>query len=219
MNHKQRKRILLITGILIFTGIIVLMLYHFNILPHHYYDNAYFGIETFRSSIDKDQDGVDDQSDILMNALHYIETEPKYKSVYYQGGYPNDGYGVCSDVVAFALKDAGYDLQILVDEDIAAHPDDYDVEVADANIDFRRVRNLLVYFQNHAVSLTNDLSDIEEWQGGDIVVFPEHIGIVSDKRNGKGIPFLIHHASPLQFRYEEDVLERYEIIGHFRISE
>ena len=154
-----------------------------------------------------------------MNALHYIETEPKYKSVYYQGGYPNDGYGVCSDVVAFALKDAGYDLQILVDEDIAAHPDDYDVEVADANIDFRRVRNLLVYFQNHAVSLTNDLSDIEEWQGGDIVVFPEHIGIISDKRNGKGIPFLIHHASPLQFRYEEDVLERYEIIGHFRISE
>lgn len=219
MNHKQRKRILLITGILIFTGIIVLMLYHFNILPHRYYDNAYFGIETFRSSIDKDQDGVDDQSDILMNALHYIETEPKYKSVYYQGGYPNDGYGVCSDVVAFALKDAGYDLQILVDEDIAAHPDDYDVEVADANIDFRRVRNLLVYFQNHAVSLTNDFSDIEEWQGGDIVVFPEHIGIISDKRNGKGIPFLIHHASPLQFRYEEDVLERYEIIGHFRISE
>ena len=42
MNHKRRKRILLLAGILILTGIIVLMLYHFNILPHRYYDNAYF---------------------------------------------------------------------------------------------------------------------------------------------------------------------------------
>ena len=39
----------------------------------------------------------------------YIFTKPKYKSKYYNTGYPNDGYGVCSDVVVFALKDAGYD--------------------------------------------------------------------------------------------------------------
>lgn len=219
MNKKTRKKYILLVGAILMISVLIMILYHFNILPHRSYDNAYFGIETLKSSVDKDQDGIDDQSDILMNARNYINTHPKYKSIYYQGGYPDDGYGVCSDVVAFALKDAGYDLQVLVDEDIAAHPEDYDIEVADANIDFRRVRNLLVYFQNHALSLTTDIYDIEQWQGGDIVVFHEHIGIVSDKRNKQGIPFLIHHASPFQFRYEEDVLGRYEIIAHFRISE
>ena len=44
---------------------------------------------------------------------------------------------------------------------------------------------------------------------------------ISDKRNKKGIPFLIHHANPLQVQYEEDGLELYgqdSIIGHYRIS-
>ena len=126
---------------------------------------------------------------------------------------------MCTDVVAQGLLHAGYDLQKLVDEDIAAHPDMYDVEKADPNIDFRRVRNLLVYFKNHAVSLTTDITKIEEWQGGDIIVFKKHIGIVSDKRNKNGVPFIIHHANPYQRYYEEDILEsREDIVGHFRIS-
>ena len=44
---------------------------------------------------------------------------------------------------------------------------------------------------------------------------------ISDTRNTNGIPFLIHHANPLQVQYEEDVLELYgqdSIIGHYRIS-
>ena len=53
----------------------------------------------------------------------YLSTKPKYKSKYYNTGYPNDGYGVCSDVVVFALKDAGYDLQSLVNEHILANKD------------------------------------------------------------------------------------------------
>lgn len=39
--------------------------------------------------------------------------------------------------------------------------------------------------------------------------------------NKKGIPFLIHHASSSQLRYEEDILRTYDpsdIIGHYRIS-
>ena len=75
-------------------------------------------IEAYKSNIDKDNDGIDDQTDILNNANNYIKTNPKYKSKYYNTGYPNDEYGVCTDVVAFALKDAGYDLMVLVNEDI-----------------------------------------------------------------------------------------------------
>lgn len=83
----------------------------------------------------------------------------------------------------------------------------------------RRVRNLKVYFANTATPLTTDLSQIAEWQGGDIVVFEKHIGIVSDRRNENGVPYLLHHNSGSQKRYEEDILEqRDDIVAHYRIS-
>jgi uncharacterized protein YijF (DUF1287 family) len=169
--------------------------------------------------MDMDQDGVDDQTDILAGAVSYVETHPKYKSRYYAGGYPDDGYGTCTDVVANAMRSAGYDLMELVQEDIQKNPTNYDIDVPDANIDFRRVRNLNVYFKDTAQSLTTDVTKIEDWQGGDIVVFQNHIGIVSDRRNQKGIPYVIHHAGPFQLHYEEDILaSRNDIIGHYRVN-
>lgn len=184
-------------------------------------EDKYIGsIEQFHSSVDKDGDGIDDQADILEGALAYVGTHPRYKSRYYNTGYPDDGYGVCTDVVANAMKAAGYDLMELVAEDIAAHPDDYDIEKPDKNIDFRRVKNLQVYFKNNAVSLTTDVHDIQEWQGGDIVIFQHHIGVVSDRRNKDGVPYVIHHNDPLQKNYEQDILEtRDDIVGHYRVSE
>ena len=170
--------------------------------------------------MDKDGDGVDDQTDILDGAREYISTNPKYKSQYYNTGYPDDEYGVCTDVVANALRSAGYDLMELVDADIAANPQDYDIEEPDPNIDFRRVRNLDVYFTHTAIPLTTDIYDIDQWQGGDIVVFKKHIGIVSDKRNDDGVPYVIHHSNPFQAAYEEDILEkRDDLTAHYRISE
>ena len=176
-------------------------------------------IPQFHSSVDRDDDGVDDQLDILNGALTYVSTHPKYKSRYYETGYPDDGYGVCTDVVAYALKNAGYDLQVLVDADIREQPQDYRVAEPDANIDFRRVRNLKVFFSHTAVALTTDVSETEQWQGGDIVVFERHIGIVSDRRNKDGVPYIIHHNDPWQTAYEQDILEkRTDIAGHYRIS-
>lgn len=217
----MKKRIFIIVIFIIISVILVALLYFFNTIPHKQYSNSDFNIETYISSVDKDNDGIDDQTDILNNVRTYIAKKPKYKSKYYETGYPDDEYGVCTDVVANGLKDAGYDLKELVNEDIINNKEKYNIEVIDKNIDFRRVRNLDVYLKNNSISLTKDLSQIEEWQGGDIIVFKDHIGIISDKRNKKGIPLLIHHANPLQVNYEEDVLELYGqdyIIGHYRIS-
>ena len=217
----MKKRIFIIVIFIIISVILVALLYFFNTIPHKQYSNSDFNIETYISSVDKDNDGIDDQTDILNNVRTYIDKKPKYKSKYYETGYPDDEYGVCTDVVANGLKDAGYDLKELVNEDIINNKEKYNIEVIDKNIDFRRVRNLDVYLKNNSISLTKDLSQIEEWQGGDIIVFKDHIGIISDKRNKKGIPFLIHHANPIQVNYEEDVLELYGqdyIIGHYRIS-
>ena len=173
-----------------------------------------------QSKVDKDNDGIDDQTDILQGALEYIDSHPKYKSKYYQTGYPDDEYGVCTDVVAYALKNAGYDLRTLVDEDIENNPDDYNIDNPDKNIDFRRVRNLKIYFSHTAISLTTDIDEIEEWQGGDIVIFKNHIGIVSERRNENGVPYVIHHNSPWQKTYEQDILEKREDIeGHYRVTE
>ena len=88
-------------------------------------------VEAYKSNIDKDNDGIDDQTDILNNANNYIKTNPKYKSKYYNTGYPDDEYGVCTDVVAFALKDAGYDLMVLVNEDIKNNKELYDIDAVD----------------------------------------------------------------------------------------
>ncbi len=195
------------------------LLYYFNFIPHMQYLSEDFGIVSYKSKVDMDGDGLDDATDILQNARDYVALKPKYKSKYYANGYPDDGYGVCTDVVAVALKNAGYDLKTLVTQNIKAHQELYDVEEVDENIDFRRVSNLKVYFDNQAISLTNNIYNLAEWQGGDIVVFKKHIGIVSDKRNYKGIPFIIHHSGNLMINYEEDILERrHDIIGHYRIS-
>lgn len=177
-------------------------------------------IPQLHSTADADGDGVDDQLDILNSALAYVSAHPKYKSHYYKTGYPDDGYGVCTDVVAYALKNAGYDLQALVDTDIREHPEEYGIAAPDKNIDFRRVRNLKVFFSHTAASLTTDVSETEQWQGGDIVIFERHIGVVSDRRNKNGVPYVIHHNDPWQTAYEQDILEeRTDIVGHYRISE
>ncbi len=219
---KCGRKILLALFVLAVLGLIGIMIYEtrmFQITSSKRLQDLYGKqIETYVSNSDADGDGIDDRSDILESAIKYIETKPKYKSKYYISGYPNDGYGVCTDVVANALLGAGYDLMTLVADDIATNPNDYDILEPDRNIDFRRVKNLKVFFRNHAISLTLDVNDIEEWLGGDIVIFKQHIGIVSDRRNKNGIPYVIHHNDPMQKSYEEDILEkRSDIVGHYRI--
>ena len=220
---KSKKKIAILTAVLV--GMVVLAGSIFASRYQRTSDERLpdrYGTEIARlqSSEDKDGDGIDDQTDILQGALAYVSTHPKYKSRYYQTGYPDDGYGVCTDVVAYALKNAGYDLMELVAQDIENNPDGYDIDQPDQNIDFRRVRNLKVYFADTAIPLTTELTEPEQWQGGDIVIFESHIGIVSDRRNADGIPYVIHHNDPFQKTYEQDILQsREDIVGHYRISE
>ncbi len=220
---KLIKKILICILIIVITSLIILTAY----IVYKKYKKVYyaedFKIETLRSSLDYDNDGIDDYTDILQGAKIEAKNKPTYRSAYYNGGYPPDNEGVCTDVIWRALKNAGYSLKDMVDEDIKNNIDEYPrVEgKQDTNIDFRRVPNLKVYFERNQISLTTDLNDIKEWQAGDIVVFgSKHIGIISDKRNKKGIPYLIHNTGQ-PFR-EEDILELYnqytKITGHYRMK-
>ena len=217
----KKKKIIWILAVF-FIAILGLGLYLLWIGNQKTYTAEEFGIETIHSQNDADQDGMDDYTDILYGAKAEAKRKPTYQSTYYSGGYPPETEGVCTDVIWRAFRDAGYSLKDLVDQDIQENLEAYPrVEgKPDPNIDFRRVPNLKVYFERNAQSLTTNLTQIEQWQPGDIVTFgTTHIGIVSDLRNQKGVPYLIHNAG--QPKREEDVLEMWNhfnpISGHFRI--
>ena len=188
-------------------------------LPHRYYTAKQLGIPELYSAVDRDGDGVDDYTDIMEGARAYIATDPHYESKYYAGGYPDDGLGVCTDVIWQAFRAAGYELKDLVDADITANPQAYPhIEVQDSNIDFRRVNTLNAFFSRYAQALPVSFDDPADWQPGDIVIFGqcEHIAICSDKRDKKGIPWIIHHGNPIDDAVERQDIYKHEVTHHYR---
>jgi hypothetical protein len=180
------------------------------------------------SSRDVNNNGVYDALDIVNGARQEVISGVEYDSSYYSGGYPPDEKGACTDVVWRALAAAGYNLKEMVDEDIKEYPVLYNAAGMnpDPNIDFRRVKNLQVFFKRHADQLTTeaipgDIDNLKNWQAGDIVIFGdplEHIGIISDKRRWDGIPLVIHNSGPKAA--ENDILLNWptKITYHFHFE-
>ena len=192
----------------------------YGFIPEFAWKNSHFGIETVQSSVDFDGDGIDDYTDIMKGARKDALRHPKYVDEYYEGGYPPNSKGVCTDVIWRAFKNAGYDLKAMVDSDIANRPWAYPhIEQADPNIDFRRVKNLCIFFQTYAQSLTTDITDLSQWQPGDIVVFGDdvHIGIISEYRSTDGTAFVIHNGGTNLDR-EENALPNDTVTGHYRFD-
>ncbi len=218
----KKSRWLFFLAFILVVIIIFCWLYYNNLIPKKIYSASDFNIVIVKSQIDYDQDGVDDYGDILEGAKTEAKNHPKYKSAYYSGGYPPDDEGVCTDVIWRALKNAGYNLKDLVDKHISENLNLYsNIKKPDPNIDFRRVKNLKVYFDYNTIVLTNDPYKIEEWLPGDIVIFDtNHIAIISDKRNKRGIPYIIHNAG--QPNRDEDALIKWYrnrgITGHYRFQ-
>lgn len=185
-----------------------------------FYTDEDFSLSIRQSGVDFNENGIDDTLDLLIGARKDAQNRPVYDGSYVAGGYPPEDRGVCTDVVWRSFREADYSLKEMVDTDIRASIEDYPRTggVRDANIDFRRVPNLRVFFSKYAQTLTTDPTDIAAWQAGDIVTFGDHhIGIISDRRNAQGIPFLIHNSG--QLRREEDALQRCGTIsGHFRFD-
>jgi uncharacterized protein len=154
-----------------------------------------------------------------------VRYDPAYRTLEYPGGDVAADRGVCTDVIVRALRTArAVDLQKQVHEDMTAHWDAYPhtwqwrLSKPDANIDHRRVPNLMTYFQRagFATPITRATPD---YLPGDIVAWDLgrgilHIGIVSDARSVTGVPLVIHNIGA--GAREEDLLFRFTIIGHFR---
>jgi uncharacterized protein YijF (DUF1287 family) len=152
-----------------------------------------------------------------------VSYDPAYRQLSYPGGDVPKRTGVCSDVVVRAFREQGVDLQRELHQDMTsdfqAYPQRWALRRPDANIDHRRVLNLMTYFrrQGYAVAQSTKPS---HFQAGDIVAWDlgagvTHIGILSDRRVS-GTPLVIHNIG--RGAQEEDILFSFQIIGHYRLK-
>lgn len=102
--------------------------------------------------------------------------------------------GVCADVVVRAYRTVGHDLQQLLHEDMKAnfrqYPKNWGLHGPDANIDHRRVPNLMTWFDRKGKSLSTAKA-IANYLPGDVVAWElsdgrPHIGIVVDGHGANG---------------------------------
>jgi len=173
---------------------------------------------------DHDDDGIADAIDVLLGAKKSVINAAQYDGTYYAisstGGDVARNVGVCTDVVIRALRNAGVDLQALVQQDRAAHPASYPrIKKPDPSIDHRRVPNLIVWFRRHWQALST--SDFKSYRPGDVVFFdggfyagPDHVGVVADRVGASGNLLVIHHLGGTPCK--EALLGQMTVVAAFR---
>ena len=156
---------------------------------------------------------------------HSVRYISEYVRIPYPGGDVPSGTGVCTDEIIRSYRAVGVDLQKEVHEDMvqnfAAYPNKrrWLLVHPDANIDHRRVPNLMVFFQRKGESLpiTNRA---EDYSPGDIVTWDlggnvPHIGIVVDQKARVSSRYMVVHNMG-EGPKMEDVLFSWKITGHYR---
>ncbi len=179
----------------------------------------------------KSADGAKKQLEIKARNIFIEESnEPNY----YKGGDPPSGWALNTDIIARAFKEAGFDLRILINEDITKNFKEYPVKaiwnqsVPDIDIDYRRIQNMEVFFERNASVLTlkfDAASDenLNKWMPGDVVFFDmdedgysDNVGIISDATTRNGSPKIIYNYIDPGFTTEADILGSKIITGHYR---
>lgn len=235
---KTLKKKIKILGIIILTGLFLILgissaqyylVYNEKLMPidqqKEYYNISDFGFVRIKSTTDYNKNGIDDYTDYLNAEKQFIKWNPKYISKYYANGYPKvEEEGVCTDLIWYALKNAGYNLKDMINKDIkqTMKKNTYNLDITDENIDFRRVNNQDTFFYRYAESLDTDMYNIGKFMPGDILVFDnsDHIAMVSDKYNKNGVPYLVQNRDETQKHKEEDRLEKTEmkVTSHYRFT-
>src|SRR5262245_21983851 len=153
-----------------------------------------------------------------------------YDGSYVKLDYPNGDVppstGVCADVVVRAFRKAGIDLQKELHEDMkknfAEYPKKWGARKPDANIDHRRVPNLMTWFdrQGKARPITKDAKD---YLPGDVVAWDvdqglPHIGMVSKIKVEGTERYAVVHNMGLGVG-TGGVLLLWRVSGHYRYFE
>ena len=193
------------------------------------------------TSVSTGDSGIEDlglsdiQKQIILRLLGLIEEDITYGyEIFPDSGYPTNNIWISTDVISIVLNDAGFDLMELIYKDMSEHKDDYPMDIKGRSqaieyIDFRDVFFQEQFFRRHALELpleyeASDPNNIILWQPGDILYFqfdPDNPykdlgGFVSPHKNEDGIPLVIMISAEFGGIREVDVLNEYDIVGHFR---
>jgi hypothetical protein len=156
---------------------------------------------------------------------HAVRYDSSYVGIPYPGGDVPADTGVCTDEVIRAYRAVGVDLQKEVHQDMKRnfsaypHVGKWGATRPDANIDHRRVPNLMVFFSRQGEVLNITLR-AEDYAPGDLVTWDlggdvPHIGIVVDQKSEASGRYLIVHNIGQGPRME-DILFNWKITGHYR---
>lgn len=176
---------------------------------------------------DHDGDGLVNTLDVLFGAkklcLNKASYVSNYRALRYPGGDVPRSEGVCTDTLVRALRNAGWDLQREIHEDALRKPKLYPLEgkAPDANIDHRRIRMMLPWFNQNLVKVATDAPYLP----GDIVLFdtfpnkagPDHAGIVSDRLGPSGLPLVVNNWTDGYVEQEMDLLGWVPVTHRFRV--
>ena len=162
----------------------------------------------------------------IMLTHQQVQYDPQYFVIKYPNGDVPANKGVCTDVVIRAYRKLGIDLQKEVHIDMVNHfskyPHLWGLQRTDANIDHRRVPNLMKFFErkNAALPITMNAAsynpgEIVCWDLGSGIM---HIGIVVERKSMDGKRYcIVHNIGGGQVI--ADCLFSYKIIGHYRFKE
>jgi uncharacterized protein YijF (DUF1287 family) len=148
--------------------------------------------------------------------------DPSYQKLDYPNGDVPIETGVCSDVIIRAFRKGNIDLQKDVHDDMKAnfslYPTRWGLKAPDANIDHRRVPNLMTYFSRRGKSLST--TDSDTFLPGDIVTWDlgsgtDHVGLLVNVWYKPSGHYLIVHNIGAGTQME-DVLFAWKITGHYR---
>src|SRR5204862_2007124 len=152
---------------------------------------------------------------------HTVRYDPAYVRIPYPGGDVPADTGVCTDEVIRAYRAVGVDLQKEVYEDMKKNFSEYPrrAKRPDANIDHRRVANLMVFFSRKGETLAIT-ERAEEYAPGDLVTWDlggavPHIGMEVEQKSLASVRYMIEHNIGRGPKIE-DVLLSWKITGHYR---
>ncbi len=156
---------------------------------------------------------------------HTVRYDPAYVRIPYPAGDVPADTGVCTDEIIRAYRGVGIDLQkevhVDMEQNFSAYPKRWRGLSAhtDANIDHRRVPNLMVFFSRKGEKLAMT-ERAEDYSPGEMVTWDlggnvPHIGIVVDQKSPRGGRFMILHNIGRGPKIE-DVLFSWKITGHYR---
>ncbi|MHB1253318.1 MAG: DUF1287 domain-containing protein [Candidatus Humimicrobiaceae bacterium] len=198
-------------------------------------------VEKLSGTNDKNKNGNIDAVDILKGAKKQLEIKAKNifikgsaQSNYYKDGDPPEEWALNTDIIARSFKEAGFDLRILINTDIKNNIAKYPLKaiwnqnLADIDIDYRRIQNMEVFFKRNADSLNIRIDpaneeNLDTWIPGDVVLFDmdedgytDNIGIISDLTARNGIPKVIYNYIDPGYTTEANILTSKIITGHYR---